>query len=143
MLKRFSTLGKGRKEKESSKVNGLANGTSKGTSDEAKPVTNGTANHAAHHHKEAEHVEHSASVQSLLEEFAQLVHASNRPLPTQSGDGAYLDHEVPSGLFQDLKSLGFKDVKTLMEVMRQPAGALQDDKTYLMERVIQACLSTL
>ena len=151
MLRRFSTFGKSRKEKDSSKVNGLTNGTSNGTSNGlsngtsggAKPLTNGTATHAVNHHKEAEHAAHSASVQGLLEEFAQLVHASRRPLPTQSGDGAYLDHEVPSGLFQDLKSLGFKDVKTLMEVMRQPAGGLHDDKTYLMERVIQACLSIL
>ena len=145
MLRRISTFGKSKKEKDSSKVNGLTNGTSgstsngtpNGISSGAKLVTNGAATHAAPHHKEAGHVEHSASVQGLLEEFAQLVHASRRPLPTQSGDGAYLDHEVPSGLFQDLKSLGFKDVKTLMEVMRAPAGGLQDDKTYLMERVIQ------
>lgn len=39
---------------------------------------------------------------------------------------------------QDLKSIGFKDVNTLMQVMKQKkAGGLQDDKTYIMERVIQ------
>ena len=59
--------------------------------------------------------------------------------PTQAGDGAYLDHEVPSGLLADIRSLGIKDVKTLAQVMRTKAtGELQDDKTMLMERVIQA-----
>ncbi len=36
--------------------------------------------------------------------------------------------------------MGFKDAHTLMNVMQDKAsGELQDDKTYLMERVIQVC----
>lgn len=85
--------------------------------------------------------DHAASrqdVESAFQKFAQLIHASNRPLPTQSGDGASLEHAEPTGLMNDLKSIGIKDVKTLMEVMKSKAsGQLQDDKTYLMERVIQ------
>ena len=84
---------------------------------------------------------HSADreeVERCFKQYAQLIHASRRPLPTQSGDGAYLEHELPSGLMQDLINLGFKDVQTLMQVMKSKAtGGLQDDKTYLMERVIQ------
>ena len=135
MLRRFSTFRKSKKEEENAaKVNGASNGK--------KPITNGSA--AAH--KEPERVEnhgHNNNDQPLLEQFAQLVHASRRPLPTQSGDGAYLEHEVPSGVFADLKSLGFKDVKTLMQVMTSKKGSLQDDKTYLMERVIQASLTDI
>jgi len=56
----------------------------------------------------------------------------------QSGDGSYLEHDVPTGLMQDLKALGFRDVGTLINVMKNKAnGGLVDDKTYLMERIIQ------
>ena len=78
-------------------------------------------------------------VENSFAQFAQLIHASRRPLPTQSGDGAYLEHKEPSGLMSDMKALGFKDVHTLMDVMKNKAtGALQDDKKYLMEKTIQA-----
>lgn len=77
------------------------------------------------------------NVQSTFSQYTQLIHAAERPLPTESGDGAYLDHDVPSG-WEDLKALGFKDVSTLVEVMNNKrTGEPQDDKTYLMERVIQ------
>jgi len=93
--------------------------------------------------KTQEPEDHSANrreVESSFEKYAQLIHASRNPLPTQSGDGAYAyDHTVPSGLMQDLKSIGFKDIGTLMQVMKNKAsGELQDDKTYMMEHVIQA-----
>lgn len=94
--------------------------------------------------KEEQNVDHSASradVESSFNKFAQLVHASRRPLPTQSGDGAYLERTEPTGLVQDLKSIGFRDVETLMELMKsKTSGKLQDDKTYLMERIIQVCV---
>jgi len=141
MLKRLSTFRKSKRDEESApKVNGTFNGKSNGTANGKKLVTNGSA--AVH--KEPAHEEHHGSekdAQGLLEQFAQLVHASRRPLPTQTGDGAYLEHEVSSGVFADLKSLGFKDVKTLMEVMTSKKGSLKDDKTYIMERVIQASLT--
>lgn len=93
--------------------------------------------------KREEHVDHSASrtdVESSFQQFAQLIHASRRPLPTQSGDGAYLDHAEPTSLMQDLKALGFKDIGTMMSMMKTKAtGAPQDDKTYLMEHLMQAC----
>ncbi len=88
-----------------------------------------------------ETVDHSSSrgeVEQSFAQFAQLIHASRRPLPTQSGDGTYLDHKEPSGLMSDMRALGFKDVHTLMDVMKNKAtGALQDDKKYLMEKTIQ------
>jgi len=43
----------------------------------------------------------------------------------------------------DLKNLGFKDLKTLREVIESKAkGELVDDKTYIMERVIQVTYQT-
>ncbi|KAI4142174.1 MAG: hypothetical protein LQ341_003278 [Variospora aurantia] len=77
-------------------------------------------------------------VQSNFEKFAHLLHASNRPLPTQSGDGAYLEEGQPSSFLQDLRTFGFKDYQTMMQVMKGKAtGELQDDKTYTMEHLMQ------
>ncbi len=138
MLRRFSSKITGRGKNEES--NGNANGSGNGVKAE-KP--NGARRQSSFvpQKKPKETVDHAASrgeVESSFQQFAQLIHASRRPLPTQSGDGAYLDHTEPSGLMQDLKSIGFKDVNTLMQVMKQKkSGAPQDDKTYIMERVIQ------
>lgn len=77
----------------------------------------------------------------MFEKYAQLIHASQRPLPNQNGDGTYTDHDSSTGLFQDIKSLGFKDFGTLKDVIAsQASGELVDDKTMLMERVIQVSL---
>lgn len=144
MLRRLSsTFRKGKKEEsQSNGVNG-ANGVN-GSSLSAKPDPQRRRNDHAPQKKEKEPEDHSAGrtqVASTFEQYAQLIHASRRPLPTQSGDGAYLDHDMPSGLMDDLKNLGFKDVNTLMGVMKTKAtGELADDKTYLMERVIQVSL---
>ena len=107
---------------------------------DAKNAVNGTRSSYGPKSKKEEPVDHSANrqeVESLFSKFAQLIHASQRPLPTQD-DGADYDHTEPSGLLQDLKTIGFKDVNTLMQVMRNKAtGELQDDKTYMMEHVMQ------
>ena len=141
MLRRFSSkiTGKGKNDESNSVSNGASNGVKA-----EKPNGARRQSTLVPQNKPRETVDHSASrgeVESSFEQFAQLIHASRRPLPTQSGDGAYLDHTEPSGLLQDLKSIGFKDVNTLMQVMKQKkSGALQDDKTYIMERVIQVSL---
>ena len=89
-----------------------------------------------------DHAASRADVENAFAQYAQLIHASRQPLPSQSGDGAYLDHEEHSGLLSDIKALGFKDVHTLMDVMKNKAtGDLQDDHTYLMEKTIQVSLA--
>lgn len=112
------------------------NGTS-----ESKHAVNGGRISPMVKKKKEDPMDNSASrqdVESSFAKFAQLIHASQRPLPTQSGDGAYIDNTESSGLLQDLKTIGFKDVNTLMQVMRNKAtGELQDDKTMMMEHVIQ------
>ena len=147
MLRRFSSVfRKGKKdESQSDGFNGV-NGVN-GSSSSAKPDPQRRRSNLTPQKKEKEPEDHSAGraeVASTFEQYAQLIHASRRPLPTQSGDGAYLDHDIPSGLMDDLKHLGFKDVGTLMGVMKTKAsGELADDKTYLMERVIQVSLSLM
>jgi linoleate 10R-lipoxygenase len=77
-------------------------------------------------------------VDHIFNEFAQLIHVDNSPVPTPLTDGTNAEGAEPSGLFADLKALGFKDVKTLKELMQNKAsGDLVDDKTYIMERIIQ------
>ncbi len=166
MLRRFSTkFGKSRKDE----VNG-ANGTNGTTSSNGIQTngsyangadTNGTSTEKPGPTKRGssfgfvskksktmasapttDHAASRADVENAFAQFAQLIHASRRPLPSQSGDGAYVDHEEHSGLLSDIKALGFKDVHTLMDVMKNKAtGDLQDDHTYLMEKTIQVSLA--
>lgn len=82
-------------------------------------------------------------VAETFEAFAQIIHASQRPLPTQTGDGSYVQHHEHTGLWADLRSMGIKDAKTLKEVIANKAsGQLVDDKTMIMERVIQVRMGT-
>ena len=85
--------------------------------------------------------DHSASrvdVEKTFSQFAQLIQASNEPLPTQTGDAADLEHKEPSSLMQDIRAIGFKDVGTLMQVVKTKAtGEYQDDKNMMMEHVMQ------
>ncbi|KAJ5103401.1 hypothetical protein N7532_003930 [Penicillium argentinense] len=75
---------------------------------------------------------------AVFEKYAQAIHASREPLPNQTGDGTYLKHDQSSGLFNDIKSLGFRDLNTVKDLIKNKAsGELIDDKTYLMERIIQ------
>ncbi|TKA77124.1 hypothetical protein B0A49_03229 [Cryomyces minteri] len=131
MLRRLSSTFGRRDKKEKSN----------GRRSSSHTFTNGdTSNEYQQTNGKIEHQDHSAdkSVGDTFQDFAQVIHASARPLPTQSGDGSYLEKEEPTGLWADLKSMGFKDAKTLMNVMQNKvAGDYQDDKTYLMERVIQ------
>ena len=148
MLRRFSTkvgIGRGKKEEtpeatNGNTTNGAVNGVNKPNVEKRKSSFGPLRSF-----KKAETTDQSASredVENSFNQFAQLIHAGRRPLPNQSGDGAYLDHQEPSGLMGDLKKLGFKDAKTLMEVMKTKAsGEPQDDKTYIMERTIQVCSS--
>ena len=90
----------------------------------------------------SDHAASRAEVESAFAEYAQLIHASRQPLPDQQGHGVDVDHEQHSGLLSDIKALGFKDVQTLMDVMKNKAtGDLQDDHTYLMEKTIQVSLA--
>lgn len=78
---------------------------------------------------------------STFKDYKQVIHAARRPLPTETGDGSYIEEEASSSIWADLRSMGIKDASTLVsflenKVTRQPI----DDKTMLMERVIQVCI---
>lgn len=67
-----------------------------------------------------------------------LVKASFRPLPTQTGDGSYIEAPVSSGVIKDLQKLGVSDVETLIELVQTSiSGQPTNDRTYFMERLIK------
>lgn len=77
-----------------------------------------------------------AEVVAVFDKYAQAIHAAREPLPTQTEDPS-VKHEQ-SGLVDDIKALGFRDLKTVKELIESKAsGELVDDKTMLMERIIQ------
>lgn len=77
-------------------------------------------------------------VESAFAEFASLIHASNRPLPEQTGNGSYLHKEESSGFWADIKSLGLKDVNAVKNIIADKAsGKPQDDRQMHMEQIIQ------
>lgn len=89
-----------------------------------------------------DHSAQRSEIAATFEKYAQLIHASQRPLPTQTGDGSYIEHESSTGILQDLAALGFKDVRTVTDLVKTKAsGELVNDKTMLMERVIQVWCS--
>jgi linoleate 10R-lipoxygenase len=84
------------------------------------------------------HGEKRADISESLHSLSNLVGHIMRPLPTQSGDGTYIAQEEGTSMLSDLRSLGFKDYKTLEEFLSVAARKADvDDKTMLMERVIQ------
>ncbi|KAL1969515.1 hypothetical protein VTN77DRAFT_8953 [Rasamsonia byssochlamydoides] len=77
-------------------------------------------------------------IQKSLAQLQQLVSASLRPLPTETGDGTYITHTSPTGLINDLPHVNVKDVETIIDVVKAAAtGDPQNDRDYIMERVIQ------
>jgi linoleate 10R-lipoxygenase len=152
MLRRLSSQFKKDKDKHKD-GNGNGNGNGNGKRMSAAPSgTNGSSSKpppVSYQPKDQDtgssspaadtHVASREDVEKNFKAFGQLIHASLRPMPTQTGDGTYLD-ETPhhASLFENLSHLGIKDVKTLLDVLHGTAtGELVDDKTMLMERVIQ------
>ncbi|KAL0258347.1 hypothetical protein SLS55_007523 [Diplodia seriata] len=131
MLRRLSTTFKKDRKKDGAGPNGSSPKSSAGASpthghSELKPDTSTDRE----------------DLKGTFSQFAQVLHAARRPLPTQTGDGSYVKREDPASLFDNLKTFGIGDAKTLKDVLQNKAKKeLIDDKTYLMERVIQVSSS--
>ncbi|KAJ2894179.1 uncharacterized protein MKZ38_007881 [Zalerion maritima] len=113
----------------------------KGVDVESAPFTNQAPNatqyKAAPSKKEPK--ADKAGISQAFTQFGQLMQASSRPLPTQNGDGTYTVEKKRSSLKADLMTLKMKDIKTLVEVVKGKLKGphVADDKTMIMERVIQ------
>jgi linoleate 10R-lipoxygenase len=133
MLRRIST-----QFKRSSKDNGDGDKEPKSAEKTNKRFSKVSPTRKSTSNQEENHIVKRAEVVATFEKFAQAIHASNEPLPNQTGDGTFLKHDQSSGLINDIKSLGFRDVNTVKDLVKSKAsGELVDDKTYLMERIIQ------
>jgi hypothetical protein len=130
LFRRLTSFTKSKKNGEEGKADGVVNGTK--TSVATQPSTaaksNTTNGYAPAVVKEEEpkqeepkrevpkqevpkqdmHAVTRADVASIFEQYAQLIHASLRPLPNQSGDGVYLEKVNPglkgytTGLYTDI-----------------------------------------
>lgn len=130
MLRRFSTQFKRNKDANGDEHKSNSKDNSKRFS-KVSPGRKSSSHDDSHQVKRAE-------VVAVFEKYAQAIHASSEPLPNQTGDGTFLKHDQSSGLFNDIKSLGFRDINTVKDLIKSKAsGELVDDKTYLMERIIQ------
>lgn len=147
MLRRFSSTFK-RSGKKDGSQNGDANGHTQsangngngnGYAPTPAPVpSNGKAKEPKFDTSDA--ASDREGVVNTFSQFSQILHAAQRPMPDQNGDGTYTTEKESSGFMADLKNMGFKDLKTLKDVIEGKAsGQLVDDKTYIMERVIQVC----
>lgn len=140
MLRRFSTQFKKSKGDRESKQNGTpapVNNSSKRQSKLTQPRKSSSSSDDERSAKNEDGV-------AIFEKYAQVLHASRSPLPNQNGDGATSAHDPQTTLFQDLRSFGFKDFGTLKEVIANKAkGEHVDDKTMLMERIIQVGCASL
>jgi linoleate 8R-lipoxygenase/9,12-octadecadienoate 8-hydroperoxide 8R-isomerase len=75
-----------------------------------------------------------------IAQIEQVVAAALRPLPTQTGDGSYVQTPIVTGLAKDLLHFDLKDVKTLADAAKTAVtGEDINDRDYIMERVIQVC----
>lgn len=143
MLRRFSTSFKNKKgeKEERPKENGQANGKRHSL---VAPMRKSTASTPMIQEDQQPAGATRDAVESTFEKFSQIIHASQTPLPRQTGDSASLENDTTSGLFGDIKSFGFRDVGTLKDLIKSKAsGELVDDKTMLMERIIQVCAHCL
>ena len=86
-------------------------------------------------------------VDGTIKCLADLFSAAAKPLPTQSGNGQYLEPDPPDLLeriqndIQNLSHLGVRDVSTLLQVQKNNlGGTLTDDKHYLLEGLLNVSI---
>ncbi len=83
--------------------------------------------------------------QKFVKEYGEISHligAMRKPLPTQTGDGTYIQEPAEFSLTNDVldlvKHLKLADYKTIGEAVKGAiTGAPIDDRTYFMERFIK------
>ena len=77
-------------------------------------------------------------IEDAITGVKELIDAALKPLPTETGDGSYVEDAVPTSFFRDLHDMGFEGVETMIKTLKTDAsGKFADDRTYLMEKVIQ------
>ncbi|ODM23237.1 Psi-producing oxygenase A [Aspergillus cristatus] len=79
-----------------------------------------------------------SKIEKSISQIEQVISASLRSMPTETGDGTYVKESKTTGFAKDLPHLDLDDVKTVVDVVKAGAtGEPVDDREYIMERVIQ------
>jgi Animal haem peroxidase len=80
-----------------------------------------------------------ADIETAFAQFSNVMHASLRPLPKQTGDNTYLSEDKAKWtVLSEIKHLSIRNVQTLKDMLVEGLdGSPIDDRTYIMERVIQ------
>ena len=85
--------------------------------------------------------EHTTDRQEIEDAFSSIsgvIKAAFRPLPTQTGDGSYIMRPKESGILSDIAKMKPNDMETLLATaMKQISGNPVNDRSYLMEKIIQ------
>lgn len=150
MMRRLSTVFKNR-DKENTKTsptsaengaNSSPGPTRRLTLGVTKKSTGGASSSNPQAFEGPDHSEKRAGIVGTLESLGKVISTANRPLNVETGDGSYDAKKEQTGLLDDLKALRIKDLETLHMTMHQELGSskLTDDKTMLMEKLIQVNL---
>lgn len=152
MMRRLSTVFKNKdKENTKSSPTSAENGATSSSAPGAvrrlalgvtKKSTSGTASSNPQAFEGPDHSVKRAGIVGTLESLGKVISTANRPLNTENGDGSYETKQEQTGLWDDLKALRIKDLETLEMTIKQELGTskLADDKTMLMEKLIQVSL---
>lgn len=76
-------------------------------------------------------------IEAVFTSITSVIKASLRPLPTETGDGTYVEEPLHSSLLEDISRLTFRDVATINDVLQDKiVSEPVDDRTYLQERTV-------
>ena len=85
-----------------------------------------------------QHVTFRREVSAAFESVSGVISAVTQPLPTQTGDGTYIQETRPAGVVNDLTKMHLRDFKTLLDLAKASVdGDPVNDNTFLMERLIK------
>ena len=85
-----------------------------------------------------QHVTFRREVVQTFESVSSVIDAVTHPLPTQTGDGTYIQETKPAGVVNDLTKMRPRDVKTLLDLAKASlTGDPVNDHDFLMERLIK------
>ncbi|KAM7205146.1 hem peroxidase [Naviculisporaceae sp. PSN 640] len=124
-------------------TNGLTNGASKASSSSASEDKFERLASQAKPKPGVRKVNHTKpnkeGVANAFEQHGQIIQAIIHPLPNQVGAGTFSENKKWGKLSADLKTLRLADLKTLKNMIKAKIKGekLTDDKTMIMEKVIQ------
>ena len=85
-----------------------------------------------------QHVTFRREVSAAFEAVSGVINAVTHPLPTQTGDGTYIQETKPTGVANDLIRMRPRDFKTALDLATiSLTGDPVNDDTFLMERLIK------